>query len=209
MYKLPYFTEPDHDKVLQFMQAHPFVTLIGHDGAKSVATQIPVLINKKEDGQLQLRGHIMRKTDHCIALEQNKDVLVLFQGPSCYVSPSWYTEKLGGTFNYETVHARGTARIFSDEETMQLLTDLTAHFEAPQENPLYTDQLAPDYMPMNVKAIAGFVIAVEDVYPIFKLSQNRDDESYINIVKHLRAGADTQAHKIADEMVSRRPHLFA
>jgi transcriptional regulator len=115
---------------------------------------------------------------------------------------------MGATWNYQTVHVRGTCRIMSDEETMELLTELTAHFEAHQETPLLTDQLPEGYMSAHIKGIAGLEINVASIYPIFKLSQNRDDASYTNIVQHLRSSADTDAQKIAVEMIQKRPQLF-
>lgn len=207
MYKIPYFTEPDQQLVINFMQAHPFVTLIAHDGIKNVATQIPVLFAEK-DGQLYLRCHIMCNTDHHKAILYKPEVLVLFTGPHCYVSSSWYTEKMGATWNYQTVHVSGTCNILSDEETISILRDLTENYEKPREKPLYIDALPDNYVASHVKAIAGLEIKVTSIYPIFKLSQNRDDESYKNIVKHLLASPDTDAQKIASEMKVRRPELF-
>jgi transcriptional regulator len=207
MYKIPQYTEPNATIVEAFMEEHPFVTLIGYHNNTSVATQVPVLLHKR-DGQMFVTCHIMRHTDHFTAIENNPDVLMLFQGAHCYVSPSWYTEKMGGTWNYQTVHVRGKCRIMSNEETMELLTRLTARFEAEQESPLLTTNLPKDYMPSLVGAIAGLEIEVTSIYPIFKLSQNRDDESYKNIVRHLQSSIDADAHTISAEMIKRRSNLF-
>lgn len=207
MYKLPYHTESNKDEVISFMQQYPFITLICNDGKQSVATQIPVLFNIKKD-EIVLRAHIMRKTDHHLALEQNKDVLVLFQGPHCYVSSSWYTEKMGATWNYLTVHARGTTHLLDENETIGLLRDLTAKYEADQEQPLLIDEMPEGHVSSLVKAIVGIEIKLYDIYPIFKLSQNRNDGSYINIVNQLLKTDDTDAHKVAAEMKRRRPQLF-
>lgn len=207
MYKMPEFTEKDSGEISSFMQEHPFVTLIGHDGKKSVATQVPVLIDERE-GKIFLRAHIMRKADHHLALEQNPDVLVLFTGPHCYVSSSWYTQKMGATWNYQTVHVRGTVKFLDDAATVQMLTDLMYKYEHNQENPLLLEQLSAEYISMMVKGIVTFEMEVEDVFAIFKLSQNRDDESYKNIVQHLLATDDTDAHKVAKEMKGRRSALF-
>ncbi|HNB40994.1 MAG TPA: hypothetical protein PLG52_05815, partial [Anaerolineales bacterium] len=40
-----------------------------------------------------------------------------------------------------------------------------------------------------------------------KLSQNRDDESYANIISHLEARGDDISAEIAHEMRDRRPSL--
>jgi transcriptional regulator len=207
MYKMPHFTEPDRDKVLAFMRAHSFVTLIANDGHRSEATQVPVLFDER-DGRLMLSAHIMRKTGHYIAIEQNPEVLVLFTGPHCYVSSSWYTEAMGATWNYQTVHVRGRVTFTDEAGTINIINRLTEKYERVQEQPLLMPDLPAGYVDAHVKAIAGLEIEVTDIYPIFKLSQNRDDESYKNIVAQLLKTSDPQAHQIAEEMKQGRPHLF-
>ena len=191
------------------MRSHPFATLIGNDGLKSVATQVPLLLSEK-DGTITLRGHMMRNTDHHQALEKNREVLLLFTGPQCYVSSGWYTERgTGGTWNYITVHARGTLQFLNEDETIAILSDLTRHFEHGQRRPELVENMPADYVNTHVKAIAGFEIIVQSIDPIFKLSQNKDDKTYKQIVKELNAVNDYSANEIADEMVKRRPYLFS
>lgn len=208
MYKIPTFTETNSALVWAFMQAHPFVTLIGNDGNNSIATQIPVMM-RKEGEKIILTGHIMRNTDHCLAFEKNQQVLVLFMGASCYVSASWYSERgHGSTFNYMTVHARGKMSFLNDTQTVQLLTALTHQYEDIQQKPELVETMTEQYMRSNVKAILGFDILLDSIEPIFKLSQNRDNESYQKIVNNLNAQDDAQAKIIASEMIKRREVLF-
>ena len=207
MYKMPEFTEKDSAEILAFMKAHPFVPLIASANSRPVATQVPVLIEERE-GKILLRAHIMRKTDHHLAIEQNPEVLVLFQGAHCYVSSSWYTEKMGATWNYQTVHVRGTVKWLDEAGTVNAVRDLMNKYESGQEQPLFVEHLPDGYVSHMVKAIVGFEMEVTDTFAIFKLSQNRDDESYKNIVKHLQATNDADAHKVANELMRRRPILF-
>jgi transcriptional regulator len=63
------------------------------------------------------------------------------------------------------------------------------------------------YIQKNMKAIVGFemeVIALEHVY---KISQNRDKESYSNITAELKKGNEDQQF-IAVEMEKRKDLLF-
>ncbi|WP_276133984.1 FMN-binding negative transcriptional regulator [Polluticoccus soli] len=208
MYKMPDFTEHDTQVVLEFMKANPFVTLIGNNGSTSVATQIPVLVEEKGD-KLILRGHIMRKTDHHLAFEKNPEALVLFTGPHCYVSSSWYAERnVGSTWNYMTVHARGAVKFLDNDGTTQIIDDLTHKYESDQKQPELVQHMPADYISQMVKAIAGFEIEVESIYPLFKLSQNRSDVSYKSIVTHLLDTACHDEQQIANEMVQRRANLF-
>jgi len=189
------------------MKAHPFVVLIANDGLRTEATQVPVLFDER-DGKLIILAHIMRKTGHHLAIEKNPEVLMLFNGPHCYVSSSWYTEKMGATWNYQTVHVRGKVIFTDSTRTIDILSRLTEKYELPQSQPLFINNMPSGYVDDMVKGIAGLEIEVTDIYPIFKLSQNRDDESYKNIVAQLLKTTDTDAHKVAEEMKKRRPELF-
>jgi transcriptional regulator len=208
MYKMPEFTEANEAAVIDFIKANPFITLIGNYNNRSVATQVPVLISE-QDNKILLRGHIMRKTDHHIAFEHNPQALILFNGPHCYVSASWYNERhIGSTWNYMTVHARGTVKLLGFEETKQLITDLTHKYEGTRQQPELVEKMPQEYVDGMVKAIVAFEIVLEDIYPLFKLSQNRNDESYKNIVNRLLATNDHGSEEIANEMIKRRQELF-
>lgn len=206
MYKMPEFTEKDKDAVLAFMKANPFVILTGSHNNTPVATQVPVLMDER-DGQIILRGHIMRKTDHHLAFEANPQVLVLFTGAQCYVSASWYSERnIGSTWNYMTVHARGTMHYKDEAHCLQFLTDLTHHYEDKQTHPELLENMSrEDYVMPMIKAIVSFEIPIDSIHPIFKLSQNRDEESHNNIIKELQARGDYNSMEIAREMKARRP----
>ena len=189
MYDISYFKANNHQEVIDFMQANPFVTICGVDAnGLPVATHVPVLI-KVENEIIAISGHIMRKQDHTTAFELNKNVLVIFSAPSAFVSANWYTTKnMGSTWNYQTVHARGKMEIKDEAHLRQLLTDLTLHFEKDPESPTQVKNLSAEYMEQNMKAIYSFDIVVTDLQHVFKLSQNRDEESQANIQNELSKG---------------------
>jgi len=205
MYKMPEFTENNQQAVRDFIYQHPFVVLTGCNNNIPVATQVPVLIHE-QDGKMVLRGHIMRKTDHHLAFETNPQVLVLFTGPQCYVSASWYSQRnIGSTWNYMTVHGRGTIQYKDEAHCLQLLTDLTHKYEDPQKNPELLEYMSMEsYVKPMMKAIVSFEIMLESITPIFKLSQNRDDESHAKIVEELKNRGDYNSMEIAKEMMKRR-----
>ena len=189
MYDIPYFKASNHQEVLDFMQAHPFVTICGVDAnGLPVATHIPVLIKIEQD-KIIISGHVMRKQDHSIAFESNKNVLVIFSAPSAFVSASWYTTKnMGSTWNYQTVHARGALEMKDEAHLRKLLTDLTLYFEKDPESPTQVKNLSEEYMQQNMKAIYSFDMVVKDLQHVFKLSQNRDEASHVNIQAELNKG---------------------
>lgn len=189
MYNISYFKSNNHEEIIAFMHANPFVTICGVDAnGLPVATHIPILI-KKEADKIILSGHIMRKQDHSNAFEINNNVLVIFSAPSAFVSASWYKEKgIASTWNYQTVHAIGKMEMKDDAHLYQLLTDLTMHFEKDPNAPTQVKNLDPEYVQQNMKAIVSFDIEVTELKNVFKLSQNRDEESHQNIQKELSKG---------------------
>jgi transcriptional regulator len=54
-----------------------------------------------------------------------------------------------------------------------------------------------------MKAIVAFEIKVQEVDHVFKLSQNRDEESYSNILSQLQKG-DSDAKQVATIMKQRK-----
>lgn len=189
MYNISYFKANNQEEVFAFMQANPFVTICGVDeNSLPIAAQVPILI-KQEDDKLIISGHLMRKQDHTNAFEKNNNVLVIFSAPSAFVSASWYKEKgIASTWNYQTVHAIGKMEMKDDAHLYQLLTDLTMHFEKDPNAPTQVKNLDPEYVQQNMKAIVSFDIEVTELKNVFKLSQNRDEESHQNIQKELSKG---------------------
>ena len=210
MYNLPYFKEQETAVVLQFMREHPFVFLSGvSEENKPVATQVPVFIDEK-DGKLFLTGHIMRNTDHHRAFEKNPNVLAVFTGPHVYVSATWYSDPhQASTWNYMSVHAKGRIRFGDHNDLVDILKRLTLHYE--NNNTASTtifDNLSSEYKSPLMKAIVAFEVEIIAVENVFKLSQNRDEKSYNNIIAKLeKQGSDGQF--IANEMKKRQQQLFS
>lgn len=209
MYDLPYFKEQDKEVILQFIHDHPFAFLSGCDAQNHpVATQVPVFIEERE-GKLFLTGHIMRNTDHHKAFLHNPNVLAVFTSPHTYVSATWYRNPhQASTWNYMSVHAKGVIRFLDKQALIEVLRKTTLHFE--QGNTASTtvfDNLPVEYTQRLMKAITAFEVEVHSLENVFKLSQNRDQESYKAITEKLKAQGDGGAF-IATEMQKRTEQLF-
>ena len=199
MYKFDHYTEKDKQKVIDFMKENAFALISGIGNQYPVATQIPLAV-KLIDGKIFLEGHMMRKTDHHLAFEKNNNILVLFNGPHCYVSASWYTERgIGSTWNYMTVHAKGKISFKDEEGTRNAVKALSDKYEGTISADSF-DNLPAAYIDHMVKAIVGFTIEVEELDNVFKLSQNRDEASQRNIIEHLMIRGDENSKMIAEEM---------
>ncbi len=209
MYHFSYFKEKDRQVILNFIEEHPFAFVTGSflTGAQ-VATQIPVIIEER-NGDLFLQGHIMRNTDHHKAFMENPNALIVFTGPSAYVSATWYSNsQMGSTYNYMSVHVPGEVRLMSQDELISFMRRFTLKFEKGNtQSPTIYDNLPPEYVNKMVAAIAGFEIKLDKIDNVFKLSQNRDEKSYLNIISKLEEKGGNAA-LIAEEMKKRRAELF-
>jgi transcriptional regulator len=210
MYNLSEYKEEDKKLVIQFMKENPFITLVGCDQHKRVvATQVPVLIETKDD-KIILSGHIMRNTDHAKAFCDNPEALALFTGPHTYISGTMYTGNLqqASTWNYITVHARGRLNWMDDGGLIIFLKKLTLHFENNNTNSttIY-DNLPQDYVDRLRPAIMGFEMEIKELENVFKLSQNRDEKSYDNVVYHL-SQQEGDARHIGELMGKRKGKVF-
>lgn len=202
MYKLPYFTEENEEVVFDFMNNNSFAIIAGYDGSFPVATHVPLDI-KKVGEQIILTGHMMKNTDHHKAFLQNKNVLVIFNGPHCYVSASWYSKKeVASTWNYIDVHAKGKI-IFTDEDgTKKIIESITDKYETRESEAAF-NKLSKDYVDRLVKAIIGFTIEISSIENVFKLSQNHDAITRESIIGILKTRSDEGSHAIAKEMEKR------
>ncbi|HEY5391204.1 MAG TPA: FMN-binding negative transcriptional regulator [Hanamia sp.] len=202
MYRHSYYTEKDEEIVFEFMQKNPFAIVTGILNGSPVATHIPLEI-KKENGDLFLMGHIMKETDHYKAFLQNENVLVIFTGPHCYVSASWYvTKNVASTWNYMDVHAKGKINFTNGEGTKEIIESLTNQYESYESEAAF-HKLPVEYVDRVSKAIIGFHIKIESLENVFKLSQNRDEVTKKQIIENLKKTNDYFAGEIAKEMALR------
>jgi transcriptional regulator len=211
MYNYPHYKETDRSIVAAFMRKHSFITLIGSDlSGRLAVTQVPVLVEERE-GKFYLYGHIANKSDHHKALLENPMALALFTGPHAYVSATWYTNPhMGSTWNYASVHARGNIRFLDEAGLINVLKKLSLHFEnGDTGSATYYDNLPDEYTSKMIKAIVAFELEVTELDNVFKLSQNRDEQSYDRIIAKLNEQDDSDAKKIAAMMKERKSKVFS
>ena len=209
MYSFSYFKEKERKVVLDFIKNNPFAFLTGSFlSGEQVATQIPVLMEER-DGELYFQAHIMRNTDHHKAFMENLNALLVFTGPSCYVSASWYsTPQIGSTWNYMSVYTSGKIRFMSSNELVSFMKKLTLLFEKGNTlSPTFYDNLPDEFLSKMMPAIVGIEIKAEKFENVFKLSQNRDEKSYDNIIARLEE-IGGQSNLVAQEMKKRKGELF-
>ena len=179
MYTPSHFDETRLDALHALIEAHPLGTLVTHGAAGLEANHIPFEIAAPTpDAPFgTLRAHVARANP--LWRQAGAGVLVVFQGPSAYVSPSLYLEKpVSGkvvpTYNYAVVHAHGALRAVEDPAwLLALLERITAQHEAARAAPWAVADAPPAFIETLLEAIVGIEVPLERLQGKWKLSQNR------------------------------------
>ncbi len=189
------FQETNPDTLLKVMRENAFATLITTDEeGRPVATQLPFIIKQKND-QIILQAHFAKVNSQWKHLKENAQVLVSFQGPHCYISPSWYKNSGVPTWDYVTVQVYGTAKLFeNNQQTAELIEELTDKYEQEQKAPWKPKDNYPDKM---LNAIVGFEISVQQIEGKVKIGQNKSADDLKGVVIALEKSSSEQELAIA------------
>jgi transcriptional regulator len=189
------------DELLGFIRQNGFSILISTVQGKPWATHIPLILS--DDGK-KLSGHLARGNKQWKEWREQTEVLAIFSGPHTYISSSWYDHENVPTWNYIAVHAYGTLRMQSQEELIESLKSLTNKYEKASKKPVTVEGMSKEFLSKEILGIVGFEITVTKLEAAYKLSQNRDDKNYKEIIHQLNERTDADSHKIAEEMANLR-----
>jgi transcriptional regulator len=204
MYVPKHFSENDLAVLQTLMRDYSFATLVStQEHGVPIATHLPMLFAPEPAPYGTLRAHMALGNPQWRTFQEEREVLVIFQGPHAYISPSWYEVELSvPTWDYATVHAYGRPRIISDQtELYTHLKELVETHEAQFPNPWPLDYLPNEYVERNMKGIVGVTIEITRLEGKFKMSQNRSENERARVERELRASQDPTLCEVA-EMVS-------
>ncbi len=198
MYIPSYFKQQDLQQAAGLVKQNEFGIFIAQMSQSLQAVHIPFLL--KENGeQWVLYGHFSAANILIEVLGSGQQVLVIFQGPHAYVSSSWYKHTSVPTWNYSAVHCYGKPEVLDKEETIALLQQTMNHYESFQKEGMKWETL-PEMLKENLmKEMVAFKMVVDKIEAKAKLSQNKSNEDFHSVMKHLEAG-DTQAQAVANDM---------
>ena len=196
------YREEDVQSILAFLRENEFATLVVNDGEKPVASHLLMEV-VEEDGNITIYGHMSRANPMWKLLDPNREALVIFQGPHAYISATWYNHVNVPTWNYVSVHAYGKPELVTEhDEVYALLSRLVKRHEGASDYRM--ESLPQDFAEKEMKGVAAFKINVTRLEAASKLSQNRNDEDYRNIVIELERRADDLSTGVAGAMREKR-----
>jgi transcriptional regulator len=180
MYQPKHYQQTDAAAWQAVLRDHPFATLVsqGPDGLS--ADHLPLEFDADTGPNGTLLGHVAR-ANPLWKLADGAPVLVVFQGPQAYITPSWYavkaeTGKVVPTWNYAVVHLHGRLHAVDDKVWLRGFVErLTRRHESTRTQPWAVDDAPADYIEQMLRAIVGVRIEVERVEAKWKVSQKSSE----------------------------------
>jgi transcriptional regulator len=162
------------------------------------AAHAPVLL-----GDDKLRFHLSSANALTAALEKSGTGLAVLTGPHAYISPDWYgAPDQVPTWNYLSAEIEGPVRPMEREQTVVLLDELAARFEADlaPKAPWTRAKMNAAHFESLLGGIVGFEMRVERLEGVTKLSQNKSADQVERAAAQLANRPDPAAGALAEMM---------
>lgn len=195
------FREEDSEKLIAFMRANSFATLVSVRDGIPCASHIPLVVIQA-DHTLKLIGHLAKANSQWRSFDQAES-LAIFTGAHAYVSPSLYEQSQHvPTWNYIAVHAYGQPEVITLARSRQLMESLMDEmidtYEAQFKS--HWHNFSDDYRNSMMSGIVAFEMTITRLEGKYKLSQNRSAIDQQNVANSLQQSDDPAARSIAIEM---------
>ncbi|CAA6823177.1 MAG: Transcriptional regulator [uncultured Aureispira sp.] len=192
------FKLKDETQIRAYIRQYPFATLITAVDNYPIATHLPFIL-EEDEGQWYLLSHMAKANPQWKSLEEQQ-VLVVFQAPHAYISPSHYEkEENVPTWNYIAVHVYATVELLlENKQAIDLLEKTIAVFEKGFQG--QWENLDEGYKNRLLQGIVAFRLKIQGVEAKEKLSQNKTVQERQTISDGLLATSDRSAQQLAEIM---------
>lgn len=200
---------PDSEnEIFDLIDQNPWGLLVSNglateSGAQDgpLATNLQFMLSRE---RRVLISHIARANAQAAALLQSSTpLLAIFEGPSSYVTSSWYPGRdMPPTVYYASVHCYGTLRLQDQAKLRAALEELTNTSEAHFPNGWKTSEIPEKEISRRLPAILGFELPIDRLEAKFKLGQDEPKRDALAVAERLLASADPQ-DRILGEMTRR------
>jgi transcriptional regulator len=201
MYRPTAFQEDNVDKLVAFMRANSFATLVSIVDGMPFASHIPLVITL-QSGVVKLTGHLAKQNPQWQVFGITES-LAIFTGAHAYISPALYEKHESvPTWNYIAVHAYGVPQIItlndSPESMHRMIHEMIDTYEADYQS--HWHDLSSQYREGMMNGIVGFELTVTRLEGKYKLSQNRSKTDQENVSQALVQSSDLVARTVGYEM---------
>jgi transcriptional regulator len=204
MYVPGQFAEPDIEVLHALIRSRPLATLVTLTPTGLNANHVPLCLSMSPDGLGTLRGHVSRANPMWRDFDRNVDTLAIFQGPDCYITPSWYatkaeTGRVVPTWNYAVAHAYGALHVIEDPVWLRAtLEELTDRNEARFDKAWRVEDAPREFTNRLMGSIIGIEIVITRLTGKWKVSQNQPDRNRQSLLRGLRAAGSDETLEMAN-----------
>ena len=161
-------------------------------------SHLPFLLHRDEGDCGVLYAHCAKANPHWKELDGNQ-VMVIFNGPHSYISPTWYAKAPAvPTWNYAAVHAYGIGALLDKNQTLEAVQNLVKKYE-----PSLMDNkavLTDDNVEKLLNAIVGFKITLNRLEGQLKLGQHRSSDDQTGVYQALSTSTNQDDQALAQFM---------
>lgn len=186
------------DVVASYIDEHAFATLVSHKYSL-VASHIPLLLMNDGDRQY-LSGHLSLANGQVDCFDDQQELMAIFMHSHSYISSSWYDHVNVPTWNYIAVHIYGRARKIQGQELYKSMEQMVHKYESGREGRFNLEDFSKKELHAHLRGLVGFEMTIDRIEAAYKLSQNRKDHDYNNIIEQLESSESQLDHAIAQEM---------
>lgn len=179
MYNPKHFEQQDAGAIAELIQNFPLAALVTRTDDQIVANHIPFLLESDMAPGGKLIGHVARANPVWQDTDPMANSLLIFQGPSAYITPNWYpskkeTHQVVPTYNYAMVHVYGHLQASHDEPLKRrIVAALTRTMEDKRASPWRMSDAPADYIEKMLGAIVAVEFNITRIEAKWKVSQNR------------------------------------
>lgn len=192
------YKSEDFTLMKEIIRENSFALLISSVD-KIRATHSMMMLNEDDLENMYIETHISKANPQAKSLKNGDEVLCDFLGAHTYISSSWYDHVNVSTWNYEAVQIYGKIEVMNDEELYNHLDKLTSKYEKFQQCPMMVKDMGKDFVEKEMKGAFGLKIIPTEIFIKKKLSQNRKESDFQNIISNLENG-DENGKRIAEKM---------
>jgi transcriptional regulator len=199
MYHQPAYAENNTAALQACMRDWSFATLVTQGARGIQSTPLPFLLDAARGPHGSLTTHLARHNPIYDDLRAGAEVLVIFQGPHAFISPSWYENQLTfPTWNYTLVHARGKPVLREDEaEVMATLRRTVAQYDTPLGGNWDFERIPMSHTGTRLRVIGAVDIAITQLEGKMKLNQDKSVADRRGVVAALQRQGDPQSLAMA------------
>lgn len=194
MYIPAHYNEESWEPKKHLIETYPLATVVTTQDGKLVANHFPFYLHEDpETGKKVLQAHIAKKNGQVPSLRDNDHVLVIFQSPDSYISPTYYpekqrTHKFVPTWDFASLHIYGKSKLIDDFAFVRRQLENFSHQnEKSRPVPWKVSDAPEKYTNLMQKAIIGLEIEICETECKYKFEQKYSHENVTGVVEGLAA----------------------